>query len=296
MIIYEDLHIPPMFLTLYRESNIPAEHRYKNRAAYLLQRKLGGYLPPELYYKKLQLSEKDDKIIVFDSGTSPEYLNWLCNKYSDQRIILFFWNPVTHYRFDDLNPKVEIWTYSEKDSLKYKLKLNTQFYFDVLAEEAERCTPTVPSAHPKTLFIGREKGRSGALRELQNKLTAAGAEVTLQLVQAPRHLAHLREKTVPYREIVKLITQTDVILDYALDPEAGLSLRPMEAMFWGRKLITNNTRILSMDFYHPNNIYVLGKDSRSLEEFFRYMPQPVEKTVRDRYRLSSWLKRFDEEA
>ncbi len=262
-----------------------------------LAREAGFLLPRAVLYKKLKLQSEDQKIIVFDSGASPEYLNRLCRKYPGRRIILFFWNPVTHYRFEALNPKVEIWTYSEKDSREYKLKLNTQFYFDVLADEAEKCPPPAGGTRPKVLFVGREKGRALALRELQDRLNAAGAEVEQHLVYRPSHFrgpAHLTEKTMPYQAVVELIKRADIILDYSTDPEAGLSLRAMEALFWRKKLITNNTGILKADFYHPNNIFVLGKESRSLEEFFRCAPQPVEKAVKDRYRLSSWLKRFDE--
>lgn len=299
MIIYEDLHRPPMFLPLFEESGTAVQNRFRSRNAMFLAREAGFLLPPALFYKRLKLQSGDRKIIVFDSGASPEYLNRLCRKYPDRRVILFFWNPVTRYRFDALNPKVELWTYSEKDSREYKLKLNTQFYFDVLADETENCPPPDSKAHPKVLFVGREKGRAEALSALQERLLTAGAEVEQHLVYRPSHFrgpAHLTEKTVPYRAVVELIKRADIILDYSTDPEAGLSLRAMEALFWRKKLITNNTGILKADFYHPNNIFVLGKESRSLEEFFRCAPQPVEKTVRDRYRLSNWLKRFDEEA
>ena len=85
----------------------------------------------------------------------------------------------------------------------------------------------------------------------------------------------------------------DILLDYYNDPDAGLSLRPMEALFFGKKLITNNRTILDMDFYRPDNVYVLDQDPRSFEEFFACEYKPVPAGVRDRYLLSNWLKRFD---
>ena len=297
MIIYEDFHRPRMFLPLYQESGVPAKNRYPSRAAMILQRTLKGRLPQRLFYARLKVRDGDDKIIVFDSGSSPQYLNWLCGRYPDARIILYFWNPVNDYSLDQLDPRVEIWTYSEKDSLKYNIGYNPQFYFDVLADEAAEFEPSPCPARPKIFFAGREKGRTDVLADLQRRLEASGAEVQQFLVPRPKHfqhLAHLMEKTVPYRVLVEMLKQADIILDYSLDPYAGLSLRPMEALFWGKKLITNSNSVLTADFYHPGNIYVLGKDDRTFEEFFSCDPQPVEPSIRDRYRLSNWLKRFDE--
>ena len=119
-----------------------------------LAREAGFLLSPALFYKKLKLQSGDRKIIVFDSGASPEYLNWLCSRYPDRRIILFFWNPVTRYRFASLNPKVETWTYSEKDGRQYNLKLNTQFYFDVLADESEKCPPPTAAHSQRSSLSG----------------------------------------------------------------------------------------------------------------------------------------------
>ena len=262
-----------------------------------LAREIGRFFTPELLCKRLSFRAGDDKVIVFDSGSSPEYLNWLCDKYPEKRVILFFWNPIWPLGFDRLNPRIEIWTYSKRDSLKYNIRFNSQFYFDVLADEAKDFLPPPFRLHPKVLFVGREKGRADALKELYSQLEDAGAEIEQFLVPFPKHLrrfAHLVEKTVPYRDVVEMMKRADIILDYSTDPEAGLSLRAMESLFWGKKLITNNISILDTDFYHPGNIYVLGKDKRSFEDFFRCDPTPVAQPVRDRYRLSHWLKRFDE--
>ncbi len=297
MIIYEDLHRPPMFLSLYKESGIAAQNRFAGRGAMLLAREVRFFSAWELLYKRLRFQAGDNKVVVFDSGTSPEYLNWLCSRYPGKRIILFFWNPVWEFRFDQLNPRVEIWTYSLRDSAKYGIRLNTQFYFDSLADEANRFSSALHHEHPKVLFVGREKGRANALNDLSLSLRAAGADVELFMIHRPPHYmgpAHLAEKTVSYRAVVEMLKPADIILDYFSDPQAGLSLRAMESLFWQKKLITNNASILNADFYHPNNIYVLGKDTRRLEDFFYCAPQPVEQRVRDRYRLSNWLNRFDE--
>nr|MCR4860735.1 hypothetical protein [Bacteroidales bacterium] len=123
----------------------------------------------------------------------------------------------------------------------------------------------------------------------------AGVEVNMQIRPTQTgKLRVLKESLLPYRAVIDMVKDADILLDIYTDPEAGLSLRPMEAMFFGKKLITNNLGILSADFYSPANIYVLGHDGRSLREFVACPSVLVPPAVRDRYLLSNWLKRFDE--
>ena len=103
-----------------------------------------------------------------------------------------------------------------------------------------------------------------------------------------------REHLMDYDEIVERVRNADILLDYSRDPDAGLSLRAMEALFWQKKLITNNRSVKDSMFYKTNNIYLLGEDKRTLRDFLELPQVPVEKEIKQQYLLSSWLKRFDE--
>ena len=78
MVIYQDFHRPPMFLSLYEESGVSAQNRYASGGAMVLARHTRRFLPQTLFYRRLIIDDDDDKIIVFDSGSSPYYLNWPC--------------------------------------------------------------------------------------------------------------------------------------------------------------------------------------------------------------------------
>ena len=133
------------------------------------------------------------------------------------------------------------------------------------------------------------------LDELTAKLREAGAKADFRIIRRPEgRLAFMREKLLSYQAVIDLVKDADILVDYYLDTDSGLSLRPMEALFFGKKLVTNNRSILSEDFYSPANIYVLGHDGRSLREFVECPGEAVAADIRDRYLLSNWLKRFDE--
>ncbi|CXF57553.1 CpsH [Streptococcus pneumoniae] len=69
----------------------------------------------------------------------------------------------------------------------------------------------------------------------------------------------------------------------------------MESIFYKKKLITNNKKIINYDFYHPNNILVWeeGKDIK-LDEFIQKPYVQLEKDIIDRYSFSNWLSKITE--
>lgn len=73
----------------------------------------------------------------------------------------------------------------------------------------------------------------------------------------------------------------------------GLTLRPMEALFFGRKLITTNKDIKNYDFYCPENIFIL--DEQPDEDIRAFLNAPMKKIPFDivsGYTAERWLNGF----
>jgi hypothetical protein len=77
-----------------------------------------------------------------------------------------------------------------------------------------------------------------------------------------------------------------------VDAHSGLSFRVFEAIGYSRKLITNNNEVKSYDFYHPNNIYVLDNDERTLGEFLNVPYAEIHPEIVDRYNFDNWIFRI----
>ena len=297
MIFYFDIRRFPIFRTMFKRSGVIQKDHFRSIATYFFSSRgsLSKYLPG-LSYSRPKFRDGDDKIIVFDSYSTARHLKWLQTHWPGKRVILWYWNSVISEKLiRDLPEGVELWTYSRRDAEKYGMRLNTQFFFDCLAEEAEICRRKPLSSSPKALFFGRDKGRSGQIMETGEALREAGVEVDIRIVPntAPGLPSLLNPDIVPYQAVVDMVKDADILIDYCLDPDSGLSLRAMESMFFGKKLVTNNKTVLDSDFYNPANIYVLGHDNRSLKEFVDCRRELVSPEIRDRYLLSNWLKRFD---
>ena len=294
MIVYYDSGRYAIFRKYFIASGVKCIPLWRNqllRIGYWVTR---AHLPKKMVFNVPEPAASDDKIIVFDTHVTPAYLYWLCKLYPDKRIILWYWNPVNEKRTFDFFPRrVEIWSYSPSDCEKYGFRYNSQFYFDCIAGKQSENIGKVHT-QPTVCFIGREKGRKESVLKIRDSLAQSGIATDCHFMIDGVLKKRSREPLLPYSRVVDLIRGSDAILDYTLQENAGLSLRPMEALFWGKKLITNQKSIRQYDFYRKENIYILGEETRGIKEFLSTSSVKVESDIRDYYLLSSWLKRFDE--
>ena len=67
----------------------------------------------------------------------------------------------------------------------------------------------------------------------------------------------------------------------------------MEAVWFQKKLITNNPDVIHYDFYCPENVFILGQDKLSTLNAFidaPYRSLPIE--VAQNYTAEAWLDRM----
>lgn len=110
----------------------------------------------------------------------------------------------------------------------------------------------VPSKGQGLYFVGYEKGRVDLLRKYQAEFETLGLSCSFLIYKR-------KEKGISYRENLKKEMQCQCLVDITVD-QTGLSLRPLTALFLGKKLITNNKSIKQYLFYHPDNVFILGED------------------------------------
>ena len=72
-----------------------------------------------------------------------------------------------------------------------------------------------------------------------------------------------------------------------------MTRRPLEALFFNKKLITNNPNIQSYDFYNPKNIFIFGKDpTGKIKDFMQNPIEPVADSVKKKYDINEWIKHY----
>ena len=71
-------------------------------------------------------------------------------------------------------------------------------------------------------------------------------------------------------------------------------MRCLEALFFHKKLITNNTSVCALPFYSPERFFVLGKDDNTRLPAFLSAPLPaLPPGALDPYDFANWVRQFD---
>lgn len=96
---------------------------------------------------------------------------------------------------------------------------------------------------------------------------------------------------LPAGEVRKIYDDSRCILDVEHTEQRGLTMRTIEMVGMGKKLITTNSGILEYDFYDPSNICVIDRyDPQIPAQFWSSSYTPVPKAVLDRYTLNAFVR------
>lgn len=249
---------------------------------------LFNYIYP---YNRNLINIRENTIIIFDASITLDFLKWIRKLHPEKRIIFWYWNKVETSGIDPVmlkRYKIESWSYASADCEKYNLNYNTTFYFNNWPNRYKHETIDV-------LFVGLDKGRWDAISNIEREWKKEGIKTHFYVVKDSwRQLKKHRDlkKPVSYQQIVEMIRDSKAILDYYTDEYAGFSLRILEALFFKKKLITNNKNIKKWKFYCQENIFILFEENRTVREFLDLPYKDFSKSDIDYYDFESWIDRF----
>lgn len=224
-----------------------------------------------------------DTVIVADTGNTFAVIKDLKKHYPKKRIINWYRNPVKKSApiIKDASKFCEVWSFDQHDCEEYNLKFNPQFCM----KRGDYCEREIEY---DAFFIGVDKGRLNILITLEEELNKLGLRTKFCIVG-------YNNERLTYKKVVEEISKSRIIVDIQSVGQDGFTLRPIEALIYGKKLITNNSKIRNYDFYNPNNIYIIdGDNPYSLSEFIRCPFEVLNQEVIERYCLEGWINRFEE--
>lgn len=97
-------------------------------------------------------------------------------------------------------------------------------------------------------------------------------------------------KKITMKEVAFKMSKSKAILDIQHPKQSGLTIRTIESIGMGKKLITTNRDILNYDFYNPSNILIIDRSNPVLDEsFFDQQFIELDKDIYDKYSIESWI-------
>lgn len=87
------------------------------------------------------------------------------------------------------------------------------------------------------------------------------------------------------------MAESEIIVDITQPEQTGLTMRTLEALGLKRKLVTTNKDIVNYDFYHPNNIFLIDRNSLKVPKYFidsEYVE--LHESIYNKYHIDNWVK------
>ena len=240
------------------------------------------------------------QVIIFDYGYQAGMETYIKKKNPSCQVYLFFWNIINekqknHKLFTDKNA---IYSTDKDCCEKYHFKYNhifyTRDYYRAYSSEYRN----------RLFFLGVDKGRAPYIHELKNILEKSGLVCDIRVITESKNKVYknalsdvLTEKPLCYEEYCKELEHCGVLLDINQAGQRALTMRVMEAIYFSKKLITNNQDIICYDFYCDTNIFLLPKQlselsTESLNVFIDKPFLPYSEEILEEYDFFHWQKQF----
>lgn len=121
-----------------------------------------------------------------------------------------------------------------------------------------------PIRHRRCYFIGKDKGRFAVIKALAEQLRKHDCDLNFQIVRdnTSKEVSQLYcDKNITYEQNLVNARETDCIVDITQDAQIGWTLRVLEALYFNKKLITNNISLLNSNIYSSHRVFIIGHDS-----------------------------------
>jgi len=182
----------------------------------------------------------------------------------------------------------EISTFEDDDVKKFGLVKLNQFFR--VPGENELGEETVPATD--FYFLGKSKGRERQLSAIEKLVSKLGLRTDF-------HVIGKGATEISYKENLLRVAGTRCLVEVVQERQTGLSLRALEALFFGKKLLTTNLVVRDAEFFRKENIFILenasehGNDTATrLREFLETPSVEIPNSVKEKYSFRTWLSHF----
>jgi hypothetical protein len=245
-----------------------------------------------------------DVLVIKGESLSVSSIHKLRAAFPQARFTLYFWDSYLNMPKDSTE-KVPLFdsafTFDPIDAQSdHRLRYRPLFFLDEYANLPE------VSRDIDVLFFGT--GHSDRFAVLNRLARALPQDVRFErllyfpsrLIYAARHILYPSFWTAPRKEFIYkplskaaikvLIARSKVIVDIERRVQNGLTMRTIEMLGAGKKLVTTNDKITGADFFSANNIAVIDRRHPKLDVTFLDSPyEPPHPNILRRYSLSGWL-------
>ncbi|KDN12386.1 hypothetical protein SALWKB12_1474 [Snodgrassella communis] len=302
------------------KKNIDANFRYPSLKSHLIHtaRKIllsdysyKTHLKEQIYNQKLQENMQSilgsnfyDYTLVIRPDLFPLPALQLLKKHTKTKFIGYQWNGIK--RFPKTIPTIGLFDrffvfdpmdLNNPEYSQYQLNGISNFYFDKHLPQA------IPHSNSIAYFVGLHvDSRITTIEACANALIQNGVNLNFNIKFRPSEaykttLYSCRQinaipENITFEDNLQHINMADILIDIINPVHNGLSFRIFEALYYKKKLITNNTQIKNYDFYHPDNILIWNK-TEDLQQITDFLAKPlvsINPDIIQKYSFGNWIR------
>lgn len=252
-------------------------------------------ISPWLNFKLTDISDYNT-VILFANEYTNRILHELYALYPNKQYIMWYWNPVKKSLLPKnilKRPNVIICSFDYNDARRYNLRFVETFSVHNLNGKQNY-------THPSTydiFFIGQDKGRASFLNNLNEEFKKLGLTTRIDIIRdssSKKKHENCYASPLDYKDVLKILEQSTCILDIPQEGQVGLTQRIFEAISFKKKIITCNRHIIDTKLYHPNRVFIIGKDNFSDLKSFINSPLPsLDYETSSYFSIDSWMNRLN---
>lgn len=248
------------------------------------------FLPKKIWYNKEVLNPQYVYLLVNDPLITKHYLNWIKEEKPEAQLNFVYGNMVgkaKHVHPSDIPACYRVWSYDGGDCEKFGLrKYYCNGYFKCFVKPRKEVKQDV-------LFVGGDKGRADYILSLEKAMNDMGITTNFIIVKSSKldkDKAYYHAP-VSYDVVTDMVAESKAVLNVAMPGQTGITMRDLEALLIGVKLITTNPHIKNEDFYNANNIYILdGNNVEGLKDFLEKPIIPAPQEIKQRYDFNKFIE------
>lgn len=225
-----------------------------------------------------------DRLVISDSAMSVGFGNFLQKYFKQEQLALYYMNVIHTDNEKYMQYFKDIYTFDYEDAVKYHIGYRHTPYKKFAEAENGKL-------HYDAIYLGKEKGRKDSIQCMYDFFIQNGMDVKFMVLGSdnPDIAIHA---PIKYQNYLSMIGKTKCLAEVNADGQSGCSLRFLEALFYKKKLITNNPHIVNDPYYNYENVFIFGIDDADRFRDFIDTPYIEQGKSAEELEFDFWLEHF----
>lgn len=303
--IFSDIDKHSEILLIKNKVKISLLNRFRLRVAKSLEKRIESNKCARFLYNKylnsfysiypIFLKEKIETVILLDNFTffdDTRFHNFL-KKYSKKvKIVSINYNVI---KTDDSAAQMSRmfdynFAFDDDNCLKYGF-----YHFTGIYSSPNK---VINNQKQTLFFLGINKNRYRLLKEISIYLNKQSLKTNFTIIDNLMDNSFedgfiIQNHRESYNNTINKLLDSNCILDIITDQQSGLSLRVVEAIIYGKRLLTNNVNILKSPYYNPNYMKYFNKVEEIDIEFLKDL-SPVDYSYNKDFSPINLVKRIND--